>query len=294
MKIKLVLFSVLLGLCTLNIFAQTTLPRESQRSSLSQTIGDTNLTIVYHRPNVKGRQLWGCQTADVIPKGGVTYPCLVPNGQVWRTGANEATVFEVSKDVKINGQTLPAGKYSLHTIPNQNEWTIIFNKKWDQWGSYSYDQKDDALRVTAKPVEVGFHETMSFEIENLTPTTAQVKIVWDKVGVPFTVDVGDVSNRLLTDARRRMMSEPVQMANFILSQKLTANYEEALSWVNDSLRIRETFGALSTKARLLAEMGRRDEAIATAEKAITLGKSSTPPANTATLEGLLAQWKAGK
>lgn len=294
MKIKLGWFFVLLGLCSLNAFAQTTLPRESQRSSVSQTIGDANLTIVYNRPNVKGRQILGCQTNDVLPKGGVTYPCLVPYGQVWRTGANEATVFEISKDVKINGQTLPAGKYSLHTIPTPNEWTLIFNKKWDQWGSYNYEQKDDALRVNVKPVEVGFHETMSFEIENVTPNTAQVKIVWDKTGVPFTIDVGDVSKRIVDDARRRMMSDPVQMANFVLSQKMTANYEEALGWVNNSIEMRETFSALSTKARLLAEMGRKNEAIAAAEKAIEIGKKSNPPANTASLEGMLKEWKAGK
>jgi hypothetical protein len=292
MKIKVLWTVVFVFVSSLCVFGQLTLPRESARQEIAQIVGDTKVSIVYHRPNVKGRAIWGCQTADVIPKGGVTYPCLVPNGQVWRTGANEATIFEVSNDVTISGQKLPKGKYSLHTIPNPNEWTIIFNKTWNQWGSYSYDAKEDALRVTVKPVASDFHETMAIEIENVKPNTADVFIRWEKIAVPFTIDVGDVSARLLTDTRRRMTSEPVQMANYILTNKLTANYEEALGWLDASIRTQETFGNLQTKARLLAEMGRTQEAISTAEKAVQVGKAATPAANTANLEKLLAEWKA--
>ncbi len=117
MKSKIILLAIILFIGSLNLFGQATFPRASQKSTVTQTVGDTEISIVYHRPNAKGRTIWGCQTTDVIPKGGVTYDCLVPNGQVWRTGANEATVFEISNDVMINGQKLPKGKYSLHTIP---------------------------------------------------------------------------------------------------------------------------------------------------------------------------------
>lgn len=292
MKIRVLWNVVFILAGALCVFGQLTLPRESARQEIAQTVGDTKVSIVYHRPNVKGRAIWGCQTADVIPKGGVTYPCLVPNGQVWRTGANEATVFEISNDVMISGQKLPKGKYSLHTIPTPNEWTIIFNKIWNQWGSYSYDAKEDALRVNVKPVASDFHETMAIEIENVKPNAADVFIRWEKIAVPFTIDVGDVSARLLTDTRRRMMSEPVQMANYVLAQKLTANYEEALGWLDASIRTQETFGNLQTKARLLAEMGRTQEAITAGEKAVQIGKAANPAANTANLEKLLAEWKA--
>ncbi len=291
MKIKVLWTVSVIIFSSLCVFGQLNIPRESARQEISQNVGDTKVSIVYHRPNVKGRAIWGCQTADVIPKGGVTYPCLVPNGQVWRTGANEATVFEVSNDIMVGGQKLLKGKYSLHTIPNPNEWTIIFNKTWNQWGSYSYDAKEDALRVNVKPVASDFHETMAIEIENVKANTADVFIRWEKVAVPFTVDVGDVSARLLTDTRRRMTSEPVQMANYVLTQKLTANYEEVLGWLDASIRTQETFGNLQAKARLLAEMGRTQEAIAAGEKAVQVGKAATPAANTANLEKSLTEWK---
>lgn len=291
---KLSLLFIVTMFCAASAFAQLTLPRESQRQEISQNVGDSKISISYHRPNVKGRTIWGCQTTDVLPKGGVTYPCLVPYGQVWRTGANEATVVEFSNDVTINGQKLSKGKYSLHSIPGANEWTIIFNKNWGQWGSFTYDAKDDALRVTAKPMASDFHETMSIEIENVKANTADVYVRWEKVAVPFTVDIGDVNARLLNDVRRRMVAEPVQMANYVLNQKMSANYEEALSWVEASIKMRETFGNLQTKARLLAEMGRMNEAIAAGEKAVQVGKAATPAANTAAFEQTLAQWKTKK
>jgi Protein of unknown function (DUF2911). len=292
MNKKVFLFLIVIAACASSAFAQLTLPRESQRQEISQIVGDTKISISYDRPNVKGRTIWGCTTNDVLPKSNVSYPCLVPNGQVWRTGANEATVFEVTNDVLINGQKLPKGKYSLHTIPNADEWTIIFNKIWNQWGSFNYDAKEDVLRVTAKPIPSDFHETMSIEIDNVSLTTAQISIRWEKLAVPFTVDVGDMNARILNDARRRMINEPVQLANYVLSQKMTANYEEALGWVENSIRLRETFGNLQTKARLLAEMGRIKEAIEAGEKAVAVGKAATPAANTAAFEKTLAEWKA--
>ncbi len=276
---KIFILTILMLSASVGIFAQLTPPRESTRQEISQTVGDTKISIVYHRPNMKGRKVWGG---------------LVPYGQVWRTGANEATIFEISNDATINGQKLAKGKYSLYTIPNETEWTIIFNKTWNQWGTI-YSDKEDALRVTAKPAESEMHETMAFEIENVSPNAAQIFIRWDKIGVPFTVDVGDVSSRLLTDVRRRMISEPVQMANYVLNQKMTANYEEAMTWLDGSIKMRETFGNLQTKARLYAEMGKMKEAIATGEKAVQVGKAATPtPANTVDFEKVLAEWKAKK
>jgi hypothetical protein len=283
---KLFLLTILLFVLSIGAFAQLNLPRESNRAAISQTIGDTVVSIVYHRPNTKARKVWGE---------------LVPYGQVWRTGANEATTFEVSNDVKINGQVLPKGKYSLHSIPTETEWTIIFNKTADQWGSYEYDAKQDALRVTAKPQTAGFHETMGLEFENIKGNTADVVIVWDKVKVPFTIDVGDVNNRFLTEIRRQMSNlktddfrTPAQAASWVYSTKITASYQEAVQWLDKSISIRETFGSLNTKARILADMGKTAEAIATAEKAIQVGKAATPAANTAALEKLLAEWKVKK
>lgn len=271
----------LVGILTLlfatNAFAQLSVPRISQRQEISQTVGDTNIEIVYHRPNVKERQIWGE---------------LVPFGEVWRTGANEATIFEVSNDVMINGQKLPKGKYSLFTIPNKDEWTIIFNKVWNQAGSANYKEAEDALRVKVKPLTGNFMETMTIGVEDVTDNSANIVIAWDKTRVPFKLDIGDVSDRILKSARNQMVGTPITAANFVMSNKMTANYEEALGWLNNSLETAETYGGLLTKARLLAEMGRKQDAIKTGEKAIEVGKKANT--NTDFLEGLLKDWKTAK
>src|SRR5438128_12284336 len=136
--------------------------RPSQKASVMQTIGVTDITITYSRPPVKGRTIF----ADAPPsmaaraKGEATLDNqnlrqkgepIVPWGHVWRTGANEATEFIATDDVVINGQPLKAGTYSLHTIPDKDEWTVIFNSDPGQWGSFSYDSAKDVLRVKAKP-----------------------------------------------------------------------------------------------------------------------------------------------
>jgi hypothetical protein len=298
-KPLLIIFFILI--LSLGVFAQLTLPRESQRQEIAQTVGDTKIAIVYHRPNVKARQVWGCQTNDVLPKGGVTYPCLVPYGQVWRTGANENTTFEVSRDVTVNGQALPAGKYGLHTIPNRDEWIVIFSKDNDDWGSFTYDEKKDALRIRVKPQTADFQETMSMDFGNVTGHTAKIVVRWEKISVPFTVDVGDVSGRTLSMIREAITNRKAddvrplnQGAGYVLNSKLDKNYEEAVGWLDTSIKARETFGNLSTKARILAEMGKIKEAVETGEKAVAAGKAATPPVNTVDFEKTLNEWKTRK
>lgn len=294
MKFKIFLFAIFLSAASANIFAQATFPRASQKSTVSQTVGDTEISIMYNRPNVKGRPIFGCQTNDVLPKGGVTYPCLVPSGQVWRTGANEATVFEISNDVTINGQKLPKGKYSLHTIPGASEWTIIFNKTSNQWGSYSYDEKEDALRVTTKPTSGEMMESMTISIDDVSEKTAKIVVSWEKLRVPFTLDIGDVTQRSIAKANRQIISDQIATANYIFSSKLTAQYQDAINMLDRANSSFETFGALNLKARILADMGKKDEAIKIGERAVEVGKKATPAANTANFEQTLAQWKSGK
>ena len=299
---KLFYLMILTLIGGLSASAQMTLPRDSQRQEIAQTVGDTRISIVYHRPNTKARKnIWGCQSTDVVPKGSATYPCLVPNGQVWRTGANENTTFEVSRDVTINGQNLPAGKYGFHAIPNKTEWTLIFSKVNDSWGSFSYDASKDQLRVTTKPVKAAMQETLSYDFGNVTASTTQVSLRWEKLAVPFTVDVGDVYGRTVAqvrDAIKNRKGDDVrpfnQGAGYVYAFRVKNSYEEALGWLDESIKVKETFGNLNTKARILGEMGKKAEAIAAAEKAIQLGKAAAPPANAADLEKLLAEWKAKK
>ncbi len=149
-------------------------PRVSPNASVSQTIGTTVVTIEYGRPAVKSRSVWGG---------------LVPAGEVWRTGANEATTIEFTSDVTIEGQKLPAGKYALFTIPGPNEWTIIFNRTAKQWGAFRYDAGQDALRVKVKPSPAPHQEWLSFHFEDLAADAATAVLRWEKVAVPFRIQL---------------------------------------------------------------------------------------------------------
>ncbi|RYE04675.1 MAG: DUF2911 domain-containing protein [Rickettsiaceae bacterium] len=146
--------------------------RPSPPAVVKTTVGGTDLTIDYSRPSLKSRAAFG----DKSP--------LAPTGEVWRTGANEATTFTVSKPVKIEGQMLPAGTYGLFTIPGATEWTIVFNKTAKQWGAFKYDAKEDALRVQVKP------KTTNAPVEQFTITadkSGKVALLWATTEVDFKV-----------------------------------------------------------------------------------------------------------
>ncbi|HEX8476077.1 MAG TPA: DUF2911 domain-containing protein [Pyrinomonadaceae bacterium] len=285
--------------------AQTALrlPRPSQKATVSQTIGVTDMTIVYSRPGVKGRKIWGdaetgAPATSATLDDGRARPKdapVVPYGHVWRTGANEATTFEVTDDVLINGQKLAAGKYSLHTIPGRDEWTVIFNKDDGQWGSFTYDEKKDALRVKVKPqTATEMQEWLSFDIPEVTPTAARVNIRWERLRVPFTVEVPDVNAVALARMRTAVAAAkpddwrtPLQAANYIFTNNLDA--AEGTRLLEQSIRIKETYGNVYAKARLLAGQGKTQEAIAAGERALQLGKEAK--ADTSDLEKRLAEWK---
>lgn len=170
MKFKFLLssFAVVFGIMT--ACAQHGDEDKSKRASppakVEQKVGDATIVIDYSQPSMKGREIYGG---------------LVPYGKVWRTGANEATTFETDKDIMIEGKKLPAGKYALLTIPGEDEWTIIFNEKHEQWGAYDYDKSKDVLRVKAKPVETDETEKLKFDITK----AGKVHLDWERTRVPF-------------------------------------------------------------------------------------------------------------
>ncbi|MGI8813137.1 MAG: DUF2911 domain-containing protein [Pyrinomonadaceae bacterium] len=291
---------------------QLRLPRPSQKASVMQTIGVTDVTIAYSRPGVKGRTIWGDAPKDSYATGENTLDdsnkrpegmVIVPYGHVWRTGANEATQFAVTDDVLINGQKLVAGSYSLHTIPGKDEWTIVFNGTANQWGSFSYDQKKDTLRVKAKPQWVAdSQEWLAFTIEPSSENSAVVNIRWEKVRVPFTIEVPNVTATTLLHAREAVAAAkaddwrtPFQAAMYARQSKSSDAdkwTESALRSIDASLASKETFQALVAKTNLLYAAGRKDEAFATAEKAVIRGKAEN--ADTAAFEKRIADLKAGK
>jgi len=284
---KVILFSAIVLTLCLSAVAQTAIPRESQRQEIAQTVGDTKISIVYHRPNVKGRKIWDG---------------LVPFGKVWRAGANEATLFEVSKDVSINGKPLPAGKYSFHVIPATSDWMLVFSKDAGQWGSFAYNEKDDALRVTSRPLKSDFHESLTYSFNDPKPNEVDVVLSWENMAVPFKVDIGGIHGRVIGQSREAIVKSreagPLnQAANYIVTFKLRDHYPEAMDWLNSSIKMKETYSNLAVKARLLNEQGKKADAIATGEKAIAVGNASTPPANqnaVSALQDLVNQWKGGK
>jgi hypothetical protein len=248
---------ILVLLVSTSLFAQQQIrtPRQSPKASLTQTVGVTDITINYNRPGVKGRQLWGS---------------LVPYGEVWRTGANEATTINFSDDVLINGQNLPKGTYSLHTIPGPEEWTVIFNKVADQWGSYSYDAANDALRVRVKPEKSEFREWMGFDVAEMTTDTAKVALRWENLSVPFTVDTKS-TERTMTQLRNAMQPNwrPSYMAaNFAFENPGAATDAEMNAWIDESLKINQNTANLWLKAQALHRQNRRADAIRHAEMAI--------------------------
>ncbi|NOR21936.1 MAG: DUF2911 domain-containing protein [Candidatus Aminicenantes bacterium] len=188
---RLSIISFFLIFTFLLILPSTTFAQEKVRPSLKasvmQTLGvDTDITIVYSRPGVKGRKIWG----ELVPYGlapGTEYS----NGKPfpWRAGANENTTIEFSKDVLIEGNKLPTGKYGIHMIPSEKDWIIIFSKNNSAWGSFSYNQEEDALRVTVTPVEAPHQEWLIYGIDNLAGTSATAFLRWEKLKVSFKIEL---------------------------------------------------------------------------------------------------------
>jgi Protein of unknown function (DUF2911) len=292
--------------------AQLRLPRPSQWSSVTQTVGVTDITIEYSRPLVKGRTIWGDAPKESYAKGEETLDDqnkrtagmpIVPNGHVWRTGANEATKFVISDDVMINGQKLAAGRYSLHTIPGKDEWTIVFNGTANQWGSFDYDPTKDTLRVKAKPQIVqDSQEALSFTFDPVTDTSAVVNIRWERLRVPFSVEV-DVQKTAIAKARAAVAAAktddwqtPFRAAGYA---NQNGDKEDAAIWTAQAMKIvdasiasKPTFQTLVAKTNMLLVLGRKDEALEVADRAMAQGK--TEKADTAAFEKRVADLKAGK
>ena len=250
-------FALIAFACTARAQNDLNLPDVSQAAEIKQQIALTNVTINYHRPVVKGRQIWGG---------------LVPYGKVWRVGANENTTFEVSDPVTIEGQPLPKGVYGLHAIPTADTWTIIFSKTNTGWGSYSYQQGEDALRVTVKPRPLQeSEEALEYEFEDLQPTSATVTLKWEKLAVPFKVAVTDQTT--LDNIRAQMKGRgqftyeaPDAAAQFCLTHNI--DLEQGLKWADMSIANEERFDNLGTKTDLLRALHKDDEANKTWAKAM--------------------------
>jgi tetratricopeptide (TPR) repeat protein len=233
------------------------LPLASQRANVSQRLGLTTIEIRYHRPLTRGRKVWGD---------------LVPWGQVWRAGANENTVIAFTDPVTVEGQPLAKGAYGLHMIPTESSWTVIFSKNSTSWGSFSYDEKEDALRVTVKPAASEMHEALTYDFDELAPDSAVVTMRWEKVAVPVRISV-DVPKTTVENLKLQLRGLQQyswvgwnDAATYAIENKV--GYEEALKWADSSIQNEERFENLDTKSQLLRLTGKTAEADATLAKAL--------------------------
>jgi hypothetical protein len=238
-------------------------PKLSPQATVSQTIGTTTVSIDYHRPQVRGRKIWGE---------------LVPFGQVWRTGANEATTIKFSDPVRVNGQPIPAGTYALFSIPGPEQWTLILNKRWRQFGAYEYQPKEDLIRFDVKAKVVKEHsEWLTYEVYPASRSSAYVDLYWEKLRVSFLVDV-DV-DAMVTARMKRAMSRAGEgdwkiysdAAEYFLEQEKELN--QALIWADKSVRIQENPTNLSVKARILRAISQPAQAYQTMEKALKIARA---------------------
>jgi len=272
------------------LFTGVTLPPsgDNQRQTVIQQLGLVRVSIDYSSPHV--------HTAAGEDRKGKIWGTLVPYGMAnlgfgacgdqcpWRGGANENTVLTVSNDVKVQGQPLPAGAYGVHFIPGPDEWTVIFSKNSTSWGSFSYDPKEDALRVKAKPEPTDYHEVLTYDFPERRQDKAVVAMKWENLAVPFTITVDDPVQLYVENMRRQLRSTGgfnglgwLAAANYSLQNK--TNLEQAEKWaeraIDPTFAGQESVAALTTLSQLQDANGHADLAAKTMDRAINL-PAATP------------------
>jgi len=237
-------------------------PAASPTATVQQRVGLTDIEVVYARPGVKGRKIFGD---------------LVPHGEVWRTGANDATKITFSTPVKIGGADVPAGSYALFTIPTPTEWTIILNKVTGQWGSYSYDEKNDQMRVKVKPVALAeMVETFEIGWADVKDSTATLQLSWDKTRVPVKVET-DLVKVLVPQIEAAMAADGkkpyFQAAMFYYGNNL--DLKKAITWMDAGLAEQpEAFWMMYRKGLILAKMGDKKGAAEAANKSLEMASKA--------------------
>ena len=234
-------------------------PSPSPNASFTQMVGTTKVSVSYSRPGVKGREIFGK---------------LVPFGSIWRTGANSATQIETTGDVMVEGQKLPAGKYSVHTIPAADEWTVIFNKNANA-STDQYKQEEDALRVKVKPMATaGKVESFTIDMSDLTDDAGKMTFSWDKtaVSIGLKVDIETAVMKAIESQNNATAGSFQQAADFFMNK---GKLDQALSFIDKSIGLRETFRNNTIKSMILGKLGRAAEALPFAQKAMDLGKDDS-------------------
>lgn len=272
---------VLLVLLTpvIQTHAQITTPKPSPHCIITQEVGFNEITINYSRPGVKGRKIFGE---------------LVPYGKIWRTGANASTKIKFKDEVFIDGHEVPAGEYTLYTIPDVNEWTIILHNVTTYWGvGKDYKESDDQLRFKVKPITLNRKiETMTIEFSDITTNECALEIKWDSTLVKFSIKT-DVDKKIMAEIDDKMQGVTqatyYQAAVYYLENDKDLN--KALEWIDKALINNEQFWILRHKALILAKLGRYKEAITFAEKSKKLAAESDNDDFVKLNEKSIAEWR---
>jgi hypothetical protein len=237
-------------------YAQIT-PQPSSSQTITQGFGLGTITVSYSRPNTKGRKIFGN---------------VEPYDKVWRTGANSATIITFSDDVTLEGNKVPAGEYGLFTIPGESQWTVILSKKAKQWGAYTYNQSDDYLRFSVKPVKLQQPvETFTLQFENIYPTSGELHLLWENTALTIHLTC-DIDSKVLAriDSAMKTDKKPYYDA-VIYYWNNNKDMNQALEWANQLEKMpgMPLMVAKLWKARVLLKKGDKGAAAATAKEGAT-------------------------
>lgn len=305
MPFLLLLFVVLFAF---QVQAQLTLSPagDNQKSVTTQYMGLASVSVAYSSPDIhlpdgtdRTGKIWG----QLVPYGLANLGfgnSTAENPSPWRAGANENTTITFSHDVQVEGSPLKAGTYGLHMIPGETEWTVIFSNNTSSWGSYFYDAKEDALRVTVKPEKGEYNEWLTYEFSDRKQNGCTVQLKWENLSVPFKIAVPNGDDLYVQSIRNELRSQKgfawqnlMSAANWCAARKL--NLEEALGWSNRVINQmgQKNFPAYQTKANVLVAMGKQDDANTVLEEAIKFPDANANQINNYGRQ-LIAQKKADK
>ena len=274
---KKILSTALICLIVAVASAQLKTPAPSPTQTIKQDFGLSSIELVYSRPGMKGRKIFGD---------------LVPWNKVWRTGANSATRIKFNDDILIGGQALKAGEYAIYTVPNENEWEVIINKGSANWGT-EYKMEDDIFRVKVKPMKLDQSvESFTMQFGNVKPTSADLQIMWDKtaVAIPITTDIdkkvmAQINSQVIKDSRPYFQSAMYYLEN-------GKDLNQAVQWFDKAIEQNPNgYWIYHQKANALAKLGKKAEAKAVAQKSMDIARQEKNDDYVRLNEKLLAELK---
>lgn len=251
--------------------AQLSTPQASPRSTVTQRVGLTDITIAYSRPSLKNREAFGANSP------------LAPYSKRWRTGANGTTSIKFSDEVTIEGKKIPAGEYGIYTIPNAGEWTVVLNKSLKQGADVDgFKEDQDVARFVVKPYKLGSKvETFTINFADLTPATANVDMQWNTSGAKFKI-VTDVEGKVLAQIDEKVVKNAAPAAADLAAAAVYYNdnnkdLKQALAWMQKANATEPKFWNVNTEAKIRLKLKDYKGTITAAEQSKKLALASTPP-----------------